>query len=279
MTESTTTKQITKVASAIPMKEFNPSLLKFSSPSVNKYKSGSQLFVNYNDNRGCVTVQTPMMSTPFGARQWLDSSTNSPGSASLSLALRGIHHDEPTPSSTLDTKDKLMHMDKMLLEYCRTHSKIIFGKEKTMENIKDNYNSIVKKGGEQQIDMVKFKIPLDSTFSPCNFELFDTEGHSYEPAEVFDLIKPGCQMQVIFKRCMVYFIPKGMWGLSMAVKAIRFRADTVLETIIEDTGFRQFVDEFEEDEIASIVNKRIAIEETSTPMKRSKKTTSLFDRM
>ena len=222
-------------AHTVTFEEFDTDKLTFSTPAINR-KGGQQVYLKYDKRRGDVAIQTPVLTTLFGARKWEDDNGTS---ASISLSMTRLPGDDEADVAMASAKfDKL---DAKILNHGQVNGEILFDKFKTKAAILDNYNKLVKTVADQWVDQVKFKIPLNKDGTPA-IDLFDEAGTRYDSVDVYDKVSAESKVQLIFKMSVVYFFPRASWGLSLAVKAIRFiRQENTPNIGSDPAGYNQFV--------------------------------------
>jgi len=176
---------------------FNPSLITFA--PVSKTSKGSKIvYLNYNASR--LTLQTPVMSAPFGVSRFEDATNGS--SFSLDASFRGLESNDKLAGFLA----KCREFDDVILTTATRESKAWFGKEMSRELVGEFYRTLVRE-------------PSDPRYAPTmrlkltpNTEVYDENHNVVDQA----YITKGCTFRAIVEPNSVFFVGKN-FGVSFRI--------------------------------------------------------------
>lgn len=205
---------------AVPAATFDVTKIKFSDVATNSRGSPS---VYINADGGPIYLQAPYMHCPFGVNV---NKNEGKTSYSVSLSFKGEEGDEQIRK----THEMLLALDKLVTDTALSEKNreawfgAKNGKAKSEEVILENYNPIVKpdKSGKWP-DSFKVGINLDRDGVP-DLKVWTEFNKQVDPASLEDTLPRQSYVQPVFKVVQVYFIGKAMWGVSLKLFALRFKA-------------------------------------------------------
>ena len=215
---------------AVPASTFDVSKIKFSDVATNSRGSPS---VYLNCDGGPVYLQAPFLHCPFGVNV---NKNEGKTSYSINLSFKGEEGDEEIRK----THEMLLSLDKLVTETALSEKNreawfgAKNGKAKSEEVILDNYNPIVKpdKTGKWP-DSFKVGINLDRDGVP-DLKVWTDDKKQMDPSTLEEIIPRQSYVQPVFKLVQVYFIGKAMWGVSIKLYALRFKAPATKPEKFED---------------------------------------------
>ncbi len=185
---STTTGSITLY------KNFEPALINFDPPALNKNK-GKVVYLSYGPAQARIFLQTPKLSAPFGVSTFVDEKTGQVVE-SVDLSFKGMDTD---PTVKL-FHDKMMSLNETILSKGVKESAQWLGKAMSRDVISEFYRSVVKE-------------PKDPKYSPT----MKVKVSPMAPPEVYnenrekvglDYVDKGSTVRAIIALRSVWFVNK-----------------------------------------------------------------------
>lgn len=199
----------------ITPKKFDVSEISLADVQKNKM-GGNMVYMKYGEMKK-LTIQTPLMSAPFGISTYIDDKTNVK-KYSIDISFKGMEDDPKIKMF----HDKMNSFDEFLIEEGARHSKSWFGKAQKKEVVEALYRSLVKpsKEPEKYAPTMKIKIPTrDDEFQVESFKY--TAGKSvHEPFDLVNITK-GAKVQLILEASSIWFVGKTQFGISWKVLQAR----------------------------------------------------------
>jgi hypothetical protein len=212
-------------------KNFKVDLLKFG--DVNKNSMGGKVVYMNNDGNKKVTLQTPMLSAPFGIGVWTDDSTGAQ-KFSIDISFKGKDEDDKINNFY----EIMKSIDEKLVDMGVENSKEWFGKKMKKEVVEELYRPLIKQSKEPEKYAPTMKLKLQSnTKGDITCEIFD---HNKLKTSS-DAITNGSKIQVIIECASVWFVNK-QFGITWRALIIRVaKAEKI-------TGFSFIQDDDESEE-------------------------------
>lgn len=209
-------------------KNFDVSELSFDSVKKNSM-GGKVVYLKYAGNKN-VTIQTPIMSAPFGISSYTDDKTGIT-KHSLDISFKGAADDEKIQQFL----DKMNAFDQCLIDTAVKNSKDWLGKPMKKDVVEALYRPLVKpsKDPEKYAPTIKFKVP-----SRDGKMLVDSFDHKKQPFDLNNFV-PGSRVQAIIECSSVWFVNK-QFGVSWKLVQLRMSKPEKL------TGF-SFIPDGDED--------------------------------
>jgi hypothetical protein len=232
------------------MQDLDVSKLHFSS-KMPMNNGGYMCYVNNKDaGTGKFYIQTPIMKVPFGISKTNPfGSTNPEAQPKTNLLLSFGKSRDPDVAIC---HEKLKELDKFMHDSAVANSVDWFGKKSSMEVLEEKYNPCVRSpnkppdNGKQPFpDTLSLKIYCrgsgDNIVPSDELKLFewDVENDNCKQVNVstiWDVIERQCEVQVIFRVNMLYFVGKQSWGLTLKAETIRY-----IPMSMHPTGAAQFI--------------------------------------
>mmetsp|Transcript_3751 Transcript_3751/g.5016 ORF Transcript_3751/g.5016 Transcript_3751/m.5016 type:complete len:284 (+) Transcript_3751:212-1063(+) len=226
---------------AIPITTTDANLLRYQSVSnkrrhltlklKNVTQSTQSIFVKYGEqDYPPIRIQTPTLIAPFGIQKWTaDQGTN----ASLSLGVSPQDHHYPhDPACEVKkkivtaTRNKFKEFDQAIIKYAIENSEKVFGSKRDHVKIQEMYNPLVKKMDDNpEVELVKFKIPLNPITEEPDIEVYDSMGFLLEPSDISKHLIPGAKVSAVFQFSILYSMGRQLWGVAMSLQALRLSKD------------------------------------------------------
>lgn len=209
-------------------KNFDVSELSFDSVKKNSM-GGKVVYLKYAGNKN-VTIQTPIMSAPFGLSGYTDDKTGIT-KHSIDISFKGASDDEKIQQFL----DKMNDFDQCLIDTAVKNSKDWLGKPMKKDVVEALYRPLVKpsKDPEKYAPTIKFKVP-----SRDGKMLVDAFDHKKQPFDLNNFV-PGSRVQAIIECSSVWFVNK-QFGVSWKLIQLRMSKPEKL------TGF-SFIPDGDED--------------------------------
>lgn len=215
-------------------KKFDVSEISLADVQKNKM-GGNIVYLKYKDSKK-LTVQTPLMSAPFGISTYVDEKTNTK-KYSIDVSFKGADED---PKVEL-FQTKMQDFDDYLIDQGAKNSKAWFGKVQKKEVVEALYRPLVKpsKDPEKYAPTMKVKIQTDKEDS------FQVEAYNYNTKEKFDFknLMKGAKVQMILELSSVWFVGKTQFGVSWRLVQVRVQQPEKLQGY----SFRDDSDDEEDD--------------------------------
>ena len=197
-------------------KNLDVSQLKFGDVQKNKM-GGNVVYLQYGNSKR-LTIQTPMMSCPFGVSCYIDEKTGSK-KYSLDVSFKGADED-PKIKAFLD---KMQELDEFLIDQGAKNSKEWLGKNQKKEVVEALYRPLVKpsKDPEKYAPTMKFKIMTN------NNDEFQVEAFKYGKSRTpfdFSKLQKGAQVQCILEVGSIWFVNKTQFGVSFRLVQARVKS-------------------------------------------------------
>lgn len=183
-------------------KNFDASVISFDSVKKNAM-GGKVVYMKYN-GQNKLTIQTPVLSAPFGIGAYTDDKTGIT-KHSLDVSFKGIADDPKIK----EFHDKMAEFDKTLIEAGVNHSKEWFGKAMKYDVVEALYRPLVKqsKDPEKYAPTIKFKIP--SKDDKLLVHAYDQQKNAFDLANFV----PGSRVQALIECSSIWFVNK-QFGVS-----------------------------------------------------------------
>jgi hypothetical protein len=199
---------------------FNTNALSVS--AISTLKSGAkQAFVNYN--AGKFIVQTPQnMIAPYGLGVNDKSKFGGTGiDYSLDLSLRG-YNEEGNPVKGYS--DMLQSIDDYVLNLAVKNSVAWFGKQRSLDSIRDSYKSSVKFAidkatGQQKAYPPTHKLKLRKLDDKFETKFYNSKGALYKDMPIEDLLPKNVQLTVLIQCAGLWFSAAG-FGLTWRAQQV-----------------------------------------------------------
>lgn len=216
------------MAHVILPKNFDVSDISFDAVKKNSM-GGKVVYLKHGGNKN-ITLQTPLMSAPFGISGYTDDKTGIT-KHSLDISFKGAA-DDPKIQTFLD---KMNEFDKCLIETAAKNSKDWLGKSMKKDVVEALYRPLIKpsKDPEKYAPTIKFKVP-----SKDGKMLVDAFDHKKQPFDLNNFV-PGTRVQAIIECSSVWFVNK-QFGVSWKLVQLRMSKPEKL------TGF-SFIPDGDED--------------------------------
>jgi hypothetical protein len=179
-----------------------------------------QSYVNYDG--GKFILQTPQnMTLPYGLGVNDKSKFGGTGvDYSIDLSLKG--YDDPT-SPVHGYYQMLTALDEHIISLAHKNSKAWFGKERSIDSIRDNYKSSVKfaldKEGNPKPYPPTHKLKLRKLNGEFETKFYNPKGKPYRDTPVEDLLPKNAQVTVLAKVAGLWFSAAG-FGLTWRAEQI-----------------------------------------------------------
>ena len=249
--------------------------LKFSKVYQNK-SGGKSIYINYLGDR--LTLQTPLMRTPFGVSDWSNAEGNEGQPKKYDLNLSFVGMDDNARIKVF--LDKMLELEEFVLDAAHNGSKEAdpvkkwFPKTYTKEVLREFFTPIVRfgkdKNGQEMPPTMKFKIPYDAATDAFTLESYDLEGTIVEFKDIKDKLRGG-KAQLVAELTGIWFVGNKfgcMWKVMMGrFDAIANRERKV--AFVQDDDEEEAssnVEEIEPDtEVAAVSPKKAAVKAVKPP--------------
>lgn len=221
---------------------FNTNALSVS--AISTLKSGAkQAYVNYN--AGKFIIQTPQnMIAPYGLGVNDKSKFGGTGiDYSLDLSLRG-YNEEGNPVKGY--YDMLAAIDEYILNLAVKNSVAWFGKQRSLDSIRDSYKSSVKFAidkatGQQKAYPPTHKLKLRKLDDKFETKFYNSKGKLYKDMPIEDLLPKNVQLTVLIQCAGLWFSAAGFgltWRAQQVVvhKLPERMKDFAFEGLVPDEG-------------------------------------------
>jgi hypothetical protein len=214
--------------------DFKPSDIKFGDVSKNK-NGGKVVYLSHVDG-GNLWYQLPVMRAPFG----LGTNTDKDSGVLKGYSLPLTADDELVSS-------KIGEMEAFICQFLTSHSEEIWGKQKSLEGITENYNSVIKMPKDPKYKPnLNLKVDVDRNIK-ITTEAWDGKPLARVPLES---LAKGQSVTAIVEINQLYFIGSAMYGASIRVKQVKFAVLNSLKSCAFITDAAEDEDEDEdEDEV------------------------------
>ena len=199
---------------------FNVNALSVS--AISTLKSGAkQAFVNYN--AGKFIIQTPQnMIAPYGLGVNDKSKFGGTGvDYSLDISLRGYNEDGAPVKGYYDM---LMAIDDYILNLAVKNSVAWFGKQRSLDSIRDSYKSSVKFAIDKATGQPKaypptHKLKLRKLDDKFETKFYNSKGKLYKDMPIEDLLPKNVQLTVLIQCAGLWFSAAG-FGLTWRAQQV-----------------------------------------------------------
>lgn len=176
---------------------FHPSGMHFGPPDRNRLGGKFVPLVGPDGAKRRITIQTPVLSMPFGVSAYREKPEADIQSYSIDVSFRNLESD-PKLSEFLA---KMREVDAKMIEESVSNSAAWFGKVKSKETLEDGYRALIKDNAEGKYPPVmKIKVPMRNGQPSCMF--FD---ENRQPCSIDYLIK-GTTIKLILELDRVWFV-------------------------------------------------------------------------
>lgn len=200
---------------------FHPSGVNFGPPDRNRNGGKFVPLLGADGAKKRITIQTPVLSMPFGVSAYREKPEGEVQSYSLDVSFRNLDTDP----RLADFVAKMRELDARMLDASVANSKEWFGKQKSKDTLEDNYRKLVKDHPENKYPPVmKIKIPIQNGQVACS--LFDEN----KQATTIDYLTKGCTVKLILEMDRVWFV-NNTYGLSWrAIQGLVVSRPTRMDT-------------------------------------------------
>lgn len=176
-------------------------------------KGGNIVYIKYDDLKK-LTIQTPLMSAPFGISTYVDEANNTK-KYTIDLSFKG---EEEDPKIAL-FKKKMQMFDDFLIEEGTKNSKAWFGKNQKKEVVEALYRPLVKPSKEPE----KYAPTMKVKILASKEDEFQVEAYKYTDKSKFDFkdIAKGAKVQMILEASSIWFVGKTQFGITWVLKQAR----------------------------------------------------------
>ena len=184
-------------------KNFNTSALAHEDVKTNSL-GGKVVYLKYNDQKR-LTMQTPLVSAPFGLSTYTDEKTGIT-KYSIDMSFKGMDNDQKIKMF----HDKMQDMDNWILSLAEKNSKEWFGKKMSKEVVEALYRPIVKlaKDPEKYAPTMKLKI-TNGRDGEMAVEAFDAKRERMDLKE----LTQGSRIRCLVEASSIWFVNK-QFGVS-----------------------------------------------------------------
>ena len=185
-------------------KNFNASELTNEDVKVNAL-GGKVVYLKYHEQKK-ITIQTPLVSAPFGLSTYTDDKT---GVTKYSIDMSFKGSDSDPKIKTFQTK--MEEMDNFILNLAEHHSKDWLGKKMSKEVVEALYRPVVKqaKDPEKYAPTMKMKI-TNSSNGEMNVEAYNTKR---EKVDLKQELTQGSRIRCLMECSSIWFVNK-QFGVS-----------------------------------------------------------------
>lgn len=221
-------------------KNFNSSDLICEAPKTNAL-GGKVVYLKHNGQKR-ITIQTPLMSVPFGLSTYTDEKTGIT-KYSIDMSFKGMDADPKI--NTLH--DKMQELDSHILNLAEQNSKEWLGKKMSKEVVEALYRPIVKqsKDPEKYAPTMKMKI-TNLTSGEMNVEAYNTKR---EKIDIKQELTQGARIRCLMECSSIWFVNK-QFGVSWRlVQAEIHKPDKISGfSFMEDSDDEEEYEEVTDDE-------------------------------
>jgi hypothetical protein len=214
--------------------DFDAADIKFGDISKNK-NGGKVVYLSHADG-GSLLYQLPLLRAPFGLGSNTDKDTGVLKGYTLSL----------TADDAL-VSEKIGLMEECVCKFLLAHSEEIWGKQKSLDSITENYNSVIKMPKDSKYKPnLNLKVEVDR-----NVKIL-TEAWAGKPLDrvPLDTLAKGQSVTAIIEINQLYFIGNALYGASIRVKQVKFAVLTSLKSCaFLESADTEMEESDEEDEV------------------------------
>ena len=205
---------------------------------------GKVVYLKHNEQKK-VTMQTPLMSAPFGLSTYTDEKTGIT-KYSLDLSFKGMDAD-----TKIDTfHEKMQELDNYILTLAEKNSKEWLGKKMSREVVEALYRPILKpaKDPEKYAPTMKLKI-TNTSKGEMNVEAYDTKR---EKVNLKQELTQGARVRCIMECSSIWFVNK-QFGVSWRLvqtelhKPDKISGFSFMEESDDEEEYEEVTDEEEAD--------------------------------
>lgn len=166
---------------------------------------GNQCSLSYDDKRGSIIIQTPVMAAPFGLSEYTPDNGVGEPKYSLDVSFKGYENEPKIAKFMKVVRDIDNHMISMGVQ----HSTEWFGKTMSREVVEELYRPLIKesKQPEKYAPTLKCKIR--------NITKTDAFTKEREPFDIAQL-QPGSMVKMILEFAPVWFVNK-QFGVTLNI--------------------------------------------------------------
>lgn len=196
-------------SSVIMYKRFDAS--KMTCGTVNKNRAGgNQVPLLYNEKRGSIMIQTPVMRAPFGLSEFMPDNGTGEAKYSIDVSFSGYQEDAKIAKFMQVVKAVDEHMVTMGVE----HSVEWFGKKMSREVVEELYRPLIKESKQPEKYAPTCKCKIRSIHK------VDAFTKEREPFSVADL-QPGSSIKMILEFAPIWFVNK-QFGVTLNILQLEF---------------------------------------------------------
>lgn len=205
---------------------------------------GKVVYLKHNEQKK-LTMQTPLMSAPFGLSTYTDEKTGIT-KYSLDLSFKGMDAD-----TKIDTfHEKMQELDNYILTLAEKNSKEWLGKKMSREVVEALYRPILKpaKDPEKYAPTMKLKI-TNTSKGEMNVEAYDTKR---EKVNLKQELTQGARVRCIMECSSIWFVNK-QFGVSWRLvqtelhKPDKISGFSFMEESDDEEEYEEVTDEEEAD--------------------------------
>ena len=195
---------------------------------------GNMVYMQYNNKK--LMIQTPEMAAPFGLSTFTDDK-----SGAVKYSIDVSFRDVDTNPKIKDFYDKMVAFDECVLKSAVENSKAWFGKQMSMEVVKELYKNTVKPSNqpEKYAPTMKFKIRDIGKVAA-----YDEDQEAINPEMG---ITKGSKIRTILDASSVWFVNK-QFGVSWNLIQIQVKKPQVVEGFAMQNEDSEDDEEYEEEE-------------------------------
>jgi hypothetical protein len=219
-------------------KNFTASDITNDAPKTNAL-GGKVVYIKYNDQKR-LTMQTPLVSAPFGLSTYTDEKTGVT-KYSIDMSFKGMDAD-----SKINTfHDKMQDLDDHILSLAEKNSKEWFGKKMSKEVVEALYRPIIKqsKDPEKYAPTMKMKI-TNSSSGDMNVEAYNTKR---EKIDLKQELTQGARIRCLIECSSIWFVSK-QFGVSWRLVQVEVHKPDKISgfSFMEDSEDDENDEEYEE---------------------------------
>ena len=195
----------------ITPKKFDTNEITLADVQKNKM-GGNIVYIKYGSMKK-LTLQTPLMSAPFGISTYVDEKTN------IKKHTIDVSFNNASDDPKIEMfQNKMQEFDEYLISQGAANSKAWFGKNQKREVVEALYRPLVKPAKDPEKYAPTMKVKIQS-----KDEDFLVEAYKYNDRTKFDFkdIAKGAKIQMILEVSSVWFVGKTQFGITWVLKQVR----------------------------------------------------------
>lgn len=224
-------------------KNFNASDLSCEDVKTNSL-GGKVVYLKYNDQKK-LTMQTPLVSAPFGLSTYTDEKTGIT-KYSIDMSFKGMDSDPKIQTF----HDKMIELDNHILELAEKNSKEWLGKKMSKEVVEALYRPVVKlaKDPEKYAPTMKMKI-TNGRNGEMNVEAYDSSRNKMDMKE----LTQGSRIRCLIECSSIWFVNK-QFGVSWRLVQVEVHKPDKISgfSFMEDSDDEEEYEEVTDEEGADL---------------------------